>query len=472
MRISRPLTGIVLGLLLLSSSGVCDAMYYIPYPTQTYAAPVAPIYYNNGSSSNAVAYVKSRGIMNGYADGSFGEAHSVNRAEFATIVLRIYAKSVPNTYTASLPYADTSNNAWYAPAVVYVYGNGLMSGYGDNTFHPYSAVTFNDAAKTFALVYHLSLNTSNTDTTQKYIRALSDVNAIPLSITSDNQSLTRGQLADIIYRLDNGDSSQPSQTYTSLAGYTPYVDTSSYYNNGYNNSTCGYNSAGRYVCNGVNNNCYYDSYGRYLCNNSYNYNQNYNYNYNYNNNCSTSCSYDANGQRICTSNQCGNNCYYDSYNHYICPNTTSNNCYYDSYGRYRCNGNNNNNCYYTSAGRYICPSNPSSNCTYNSNGSYICRNSTSSNCYYDSQNRYICSDNNVNGNCYYDSNGRYLCNNSNTSNNCYYNSYGNYICNNNYNYNYNSNSNNCYSTGQGTYSCSNNNNSACWNSFGQYICNY
>lgn len=440
MKISRSLTGIFLACAMALSSSVVSAATY--YNTSSYV------------SGDAVSYVKNRGFMTGYSNGSFGEGNLVNRAEFAKVITLIYSQTSPSRYTITLPFRDTSNNAWYTPYIVYAYGNGFMSGYPDNTFHPNSPVTFSEAAKVLSMVYRLDLGDDTDSWYEPYARALSDAHAIPTSIYSFSQALTRGQLADIVYRLDSGNRSQSSLTYDDLedgdyssggcddikvtidpeddevrAGDTfkyeitvencddddHRIDVEADLDHDMTFSSAsdgGYSSGSRTV--------------RW-----------------------TNLRVDEDDETVITlrvrissgaddgddldltveAEDDDDNS--DSATETIEVDGDSNNdddddCYYDSYGRYVCDNNCALDCYYDYAGRYICSNNSSNNCN---------NNNYNNNCYYDSYNNYICNNNNNCGNnCYYDSHGRYVCtdnNNNSSCNNCYYNTYGQYICDNN-----------------------------------------
>ena len=506
MKASRSIVGIILALMMLSSASAAVAANYFAV------------------NSDALSYVKARGWMSGYSNGSFGEGNTVNRAEFSKVITLIYSSTVPPIYTTLLPFRDTVNNAWYTPYIVYVYGNGLLTGYPDNTFHPDSPISFAEAAKVLAIVYHLKVTTNGSNWYEGSVRALANEKAIPTSITSFDAYLTRGQLADMVYRLDSGNRNQPSQTYDDIARTGGSINTSDCGNNKSVQVTIDPQdttpSVGGSLIYGIHvRNCTdrdeqvdvsaildsqvsydYSSDGGFVNGRrTVNWNnvdvqsgdehtltlhvrlQNYITNHdridltvratglNSDTDSATNTVY------VSGSNTGANNCYTDSYGQYTCNNNNcnnsqnSNNCYYDSNNNYICNNNNNNNCNNTSGNGY---------CYYDSVGRYICKYlNDSGNCYYDSNNNYICNNGNNSNNCYYNSNNQYICNNSNNNNNnCYYDSNNNYICNSN-----NNCGNNCYYDSNGRYICSdassgncnngNNSNNCYYDSNNNYICN-
>lgn len=229
MKYFRLVTGIITTSLAISATGASAA-------TSSYSAPTSvPMYRYSASSfipesspsyqpapTDAVAYVRSRGIMTGYPSGSFAENNAVNRAEFANIVMTVYSRVTPPTYDIRLPFSDVSSTAWYSPSIVYAYGLGLMTGYPDNTFHPDGAVNVAEAAKVLSIVYQLDAQGGSDLWYEAYVRSLAGQHAIPRSIEGLFRPLTRGQLAEIIYRLDSGDTTRSSQTYDDIANTFGY----------------------------------------------------------------------------------------------------------------------------------------------------------------------------------------------------------------------------------------------------------
>ncbi len=410
------------------------------------ASPVFATRYTN----DPISYVKDRGIMDGYDNGSFGEHNLVNRAEFAKIITNIDTNSL-SSYRNSLPFRDTSKTAWYARYVQYVYEKGFMSGYSDNTFRPDRNITLAEAAKVLAMAFDISTSKSG-DWYDGYIRALADRHAIPTSIGSIDDPLTRGEVADMVYRLDTNTRSLSSRTYSDVvdgrygnssnrsSGRYCYYDLENRYfcddTRDYNYDTyyqdanhCYYDRNNRYQCDDTNDDCYYDSNNRYRCDDNYNDNNDCYYDSNHRYRCGTNyndsdCSYDSNNRYRCNDDNDGD-CVYDSDGRRVCGTATDSgdNCYYDSNNRYRCDNNDYNNnyddCYYDSNNRYRCD-NDYNDHSYDDNGD----------CVYDSDGRRVCGTSHTNNSCYYDSNHRYRCDDDyNDNNDCYYDSHNNYYCN-------------------------------------------
>ncbi len=98
-----------------------------------------------------VRYVESAadlGIAEGYADGTFRPNAQVNRAEAMKILLKAF--DVPLTGYEGTFY-DVGQNDWFAIYVGTAYELGLVGGYADGSFRPGNSMTRGEAAKIIAL---------------------------------------------------------------------------------------------------------------------------------------------------------------------------------------------------------------------------------------------------------------------------------------------------------------------------------
>ena len=117
----------------------------------------------------------------------------------------------------TLPFPDVSEASWYANDVCFAWSEQLVSGYPDGTFRPDRAVTFAEAAKVLALTFELEAHPQlAVPWYRPYVDALAEARAIPTSIRSFDQPVTRGEVAEMAARLLRRDSSKPSQTYDGL----------------------------------------------------------------------------------------------------------------------------------------------------------------------------------------------------------------------------------------------------------------
>ncbi len=150
----------------------------------------------------AIFYVKEQGIVSGYADGTFRSDNTINRAEFVKIIV---GSVIGDGYecTSDVGLSDLDIDAWYYPYVCAAKEYGFIGGYPDLTFKPANEINFAEAAK--VIVEGFGYEISDGDVWyEPYVRVLQQKNAIPESITSIDQYVTRGEVAQIIYRLLEG----------------------------------------------------------------------------------------------------------------------------------------------------------------------------------------------------------------------------------------------------------------------------
>ena len=81
--------------------------------------------------------------------------------------------------------------------------NSLVDGYPDGLFHPSDSINFVEAAKIISNVFSLDIKNQATGEFwyRPYVQSLSDLHAIPVSITHFGQALTRAEMAEMVYRL-------------------------------------------------------------------------------------------------------------------------------------------------------------------------------------------------------------------------------------------------------------------------------
>jgi hypothetical protein len=100
--------------------------------------------------SDYIGYVVSKGIMEGYGDGSFHPTAQITRQEYAKVVslLAIYLDVIDEVATGTPTFIDSSDiSDW---AVDYIYtaqSNGWMVGNGNGSVEPLRAIARDEAAK-------------------------------------------------------------------------------------------------------------------------------------------------------------------------------------------------------------------------------------------------------------------------------------------------------------------------------------
>lgn len=165
----------------------------------------------------AISSLGEDGIINGYEDNSFRAYEEINRAEalkMITLASGIFSEEDFNVEITEDPFTDVPANEWYAPYISVAKDFGLISGYEDGTFRPGDNINLAETLKIYMECYpnmiypDIESNMfADTDPNAWYAKyfamaRLREMLDIPLSGNAHpDQKMTRGYLAEILYRL-------------------------------------------------------------------------------------------------------------------------------------------------------------------------------------------------------------------------------------------------------------------------------
>jgi len=180
----------------------------LPLSASAYFSDVPSSHPNEG----AIEFVQSEGIVQGYSDETFRPDVSINRAEFTKIIIEASVKKeeIENCLVSNPDlFSDTPKDQWYAKYVCVAKEQGIIGGYPEGTFKPEQSISFVEAAKILAesidmfLGIFADFNESNPDPIwyREYVARIADYKAIPTNITRPEQTMTRGDIAEMLYRL-------------------------------------------------------------------------------------------------------------------------------------------------------------------------------------------------------------------------------------------------------------------------------
>lgn len=187
----------------------------------------------NDTYYTAVKYLKDEGIIGGYADGSYKPESPINRAEFTKIIMGAVAEAdaiaaCNDNYVEEGNYMVTlftdvtfemvggNEPVWYYDYVCMAKLNGVIGGYPDGSFKPAQDINFVEASKIVTEAMGYQMMTDTDPWYMGYVMELENHNAIPTSITGFDHKITRGEMAEMIYRLRAEVTNLPSLTYEGL----------------------------------------------------------------------------------------------------------------------------------------------------------------------------------------------------------------------------------------------------------------
>lgn len=106
---------------------------------------------------DAIIYLYGEGMINGYGDGTFKPNNTLNRAELLKILVEGSGET-PSVDQYHDCFSDVTTD-WYAPYVCYAKEQGWVSGYPDGSFKPGDAVNKVEALKMLLNSQGVTINT-------------------------------------------------------------------------------------------------------------------------------------------------------------------------------------------------------------------------------------------------------------------------------------------------------------------------
>ncbi|MBP7670895.1 S-layer homology domain-containing protein [Candidatus Gracilibacteria bacterium] len=161
----------------------------------------------------AIEFLDERGVVSGYADGSFKPEGLVNRAEAMKIISIAFKMAEENKeYEATFP--DVEADDWFFSYVMSAQGKAVVQGYPDGKFRPEQTVNLAETLKMASLAGKFVLPTEvkadlfadvkKDEWYATYALFARDKNVIfsdDYGNLSANQAMTRGKFCEVIYRL-------------------------------------------------------------------------------------------------------------------------------------------------------------------------------------------------------------------------------------------------------------------------------
>ncbi|EKD93457.1 MAG: hypothetical protein ACD_28C00145G0002 [uncultured bacterium] len=167
--------------------------------------------------THAIDFAEKQGTISGYPDGFFRPQFLINRAELVKIMVNSTLEA-QDIFTDQL-FPDVPASEWFAPYVSTAARHQIVSGYPDGTFQPGNRITFVEAAKIIALSLDVPIE-ENSDAEapwyEGYVEALESRGAIPPTIHYLDHEVTRGDITEILYRLEEKLANEPSVSYETL----------------------------------------------------------------------------------------------------------------------------------------------------------------------------------------------------------------------------------------------------------------
>lgn len=148
--------------------------------------------------SQAIESLYRRGIIAGYDDNTFRPNNFIDRAAFMKIIMEaVY----PDESVGSNCFSDVSDE-WYAKYICYAQSKGIVNGYTDGSFRPENNINVAEALKITLQAFVIPPETDVTEPWyEPYAVVTKQHRLLPPDITSYDADLRRDQVSELIYRI-------------------------------------------------------------------------------------------------------------------------------------------------------------------------------------------------------------------------------------------------------------------------------
>ncbi|MFH1533626.1 MAG: beta-propeller domain-containing protein [Nitrospirota bacterium] len=167
----------------------------------------------------AIDYLRNEGVVVGYEDGTYGIDSNINRAEFLKIVMEVtdYELSGEDCFP------DVTDQ-WFAPYVCTANELGFVDGYDDGNFKPENDINFAEASKIVTNILGMELVEDDQEWFSPYVLALEENDSIPAEINGFDHDVLRGEMAEMIWRIDTERTYKVSNTFANIQAGQPAVE--------------------------------------------------------------------------------------------------------------------------------------------------------------------------------------------------------------------------------------------------------
>jgi transforming growth factor-beta-induced protein len=154
--------------------------------------------------SQAIDFIADAEIVHGHDDGSFQPDTQLNRADFIKIMVNAaYDQGTIDACNINdLPYSDVMPSDWHAPFVCVATNENIVQGYANGTYGGQNHINYAEASKIIVETFNVPTMNTGGQWHEKYVQAIQTNNAVPRSGISPWDNITRGEMAQILFNLD------------------------------------------------------------------------------------------------------------------------------------------------------------------------------------------------------------------------------------------------------------------------------
>jgi uncharacterized protein YkwD len=174
--------------------------------------------YDNNAHLQAIEWMKAEDIAKGYTDGSFRPDRWVNRAEAVKMMVTAKDLTAETKDCTSTPFADVGEDDWFLPYVCVATQKGwLETSSDDSAFRPSDTINAGELSVLLARIYGYQVEKGG-PWFAPAVQALGSRHIIPIDIEAAGQSVSRSQLAEMLWRLETAPHTASSADPDTLVG--------------------------------------------------------------------------------------------------------------------------------------------------------------------------------------------------------------------------------------------------------------
>lgn len=189
---------------------LCVSVSFFLLSATTFAGSFSDLA-NDHKNYDAIEYLNEQDILHGYEDGTFKPDNFVNRAEAVKII--VGALKVDSEGEYDVLFSDVLKEDWFFKYIMAAQSAGVISGYENGTFKPGSTVNLAEMLKILTLAAKVELPEVSTDIFSDvlakdwfaqyvlYARNNNLILANDFGAAHPGQDMTRGEFAEVVYRL-------------------------------------------------------------------------------------------------------------------------------------------------------------------------------------------------------------------------------------------------------------------------------
>ncbi|MBU1445693.1 S-layer homology domain-containing protein [Patescibacteria group bacterium] len=152
---------------------------------------------------DAIEFLYTEAVLQGYADGTFKPDNEIKRAEFLKVIVAAnFASSEYESFAGTSCFTDVNADEWFTQYVCFAKAEGIVQGYSDGTFLPDRNVTLNESLKMIYEGMNMPVDDPDAIFKFKYYSPAAKAGYLPDDLKGEyDKPMTRAEVSEVLYRI-------------------------------------------------------------------------------------------------------------------------------------------------------------------------------------------------------------------------------------------------------------------------------